>query len=199
TRGYSPFLRPSWRRCSPANCGATSTELSQPTCTVARSTPISIPPSPDGSSLTGLPLEHLRREVALVTQEHHIFRGALRDNIVLAREDAGDEEVREALVAVGAGAWVCQLPAGLDTVIGSGALQVSPGQAQQIVLARLLLADPHTLVLDEATSLIDPATARNVGTTMSALIEGENDRGDRAPVAYRSRRRSDRRHRPGAV
>src|SRR5699024_83293 len=122
--------------------------------------------------LTGLPLEHLRREVALVTQEQHIFRGSRRENIVLARDDAGNEEVREALAAVAAGAWVRQLPAGLDTVIGSGALQVSPGQAQQIALARLLLAAPHTLVLDEAPSLIDPATARNVETTMSALIEG---------------------------
>src|SRR5690625_2683399 len=125
-----------------------------------------------GASLTELPLENLRREVALVTQEHHIFRGSLRDNVVLAREGARDEEAREALAAVGADGWVSQLPAGLDTVIGSGALQVSPGQAQQIALARLLLADPHTLVLDEATSLIDPSTARNVETTMSALIEG---------------------------
>src|SRR5699024_12360716 len=100
-------------------------------------------------------------EWALAARERPCLRGDLRENIGGAREEAGDEEVREALAAVGAGAWVCQLPAGLDTVIGSGALQVSPGQAQQIVLARLLLADPHTLVLDEATSLIDPATARN--------------------------------------
>src|SRR5699024_12466046 len=122
TRGCTTLQRPSWRRCSPVNCGATSRQLRQTTCTRARATPRSTPPSPKRSSLTGLPLEHLRREVALVTQEHHIFRGVLRDNIVLAREDAGDEEVREALAAVGASAWVCQLPAGLDTVIGSGAV-----------------------------------------------------------------------------
>lgn len=125
-----------------------------------------------GVDLTDLPLDLLRREVALVTQEHHVFRGTLRDNLLLAREDADDDEVAAALRAVGGGAWLEVLPNGLDTVIGSGALQVSPGQAQQIALARLILADPHTLVLDEATSLIDPTTARSVETSMSALIEG---------------------------
>jgi len=119
-----------------------------------------------------LPLEVLRTEVALVTQEHHVFIGSVRDNIVLARENSGDTAVREALRAVGSLEWVERLPQGLDTVIGSGRHALTPAQAQQVALARLIIADPHTLVLDEATSLIDPRTARTLEGSMNALLEG---------------------------
>jgi ABC-type multidrug transport system fused ATPase/permease subunit len=125
-----------------------------------------------GVPLVDLPLEVLRTEVALVTQEHHVFIGTIRDNIVLAREDADDEAVRAALRAVGSLAWVQRLPGGLDTMIGSGQQPLTPAQAQQVALARLIVADPHTLVLDEATSLIDPRTARTLEGSMHALLEG---------------------------
>ena len=125
-----------------------------------------------GVDLVDLPLEVLRTEVALVTQEHHVFIGTVRDNVVLAREGADDEAVAAALATVGASGWVERLPAGLDTVIGSGRWALTPAQAQQVALARLILADPHTLVLDEATSLIDPRTARAVEGSMNALLEG---------------------------
>ena len=125
-----------------------------------------------GVELVDLPLEVLRTEVALVTQEHHVFIGTLRDNIVLAREDSSDEAVWAALAAVGSRDWVARLPRGLDTRIGSGQQPLTPAQAQQIALARLIIADPHTLVLDEATSLIDPRTARSLEGSMNALLEG---------------------------
>jgi ABC-type multidrug transport system fused ATPase/permease subunit len=126
-----------------------------------------------GVDLVSLPLEALRTEVALVTQEHHVFVGTVRDNIVLAREDSSsDEDVWAALSAVGSRDWVERLPAGLDTVIGSGNQALTPAQAQQIALARLIIADPHTLVLDEATSLIDPRTARTLEGSMNALLDG---------------------------
>jgi len=125
-----------------------------------------------GADLVDLPLEVLRSEVALVTQEHHVFIGTLRDNIVLAREDSPDEAVWAALAAVGSRDWVEQLPRGLDTRIGSGQQPLTPAQAQQIALARLIIADPHTLVLDEATSLIDPRTARSLEGSINALLEG---------------------------
>ena len=124
-----------------------------------------------GVDLVDLPLEVLRTEVALVTQEHHVFIGTVRDNIVLAREDSPDEDVWSALAAVGARAWVERLPGGLDTRIGSGQQALTPAQAQQVALARLIIADPHTLVLDEATSLIDPRTARSLEGAMSVLLE----------------------------
>nr|WP_157551674.1 ABC transporter ATP-binding protein [Kineosphaera limosa] len=131
-----------------------------------------------GVELTRLPLPVLRREVALVTQEHHVFVGTLRDNLVLATEgagasgEAGDAQVERALRAVDAWSWVSALPEGLDTVVGSGKAALTPGQAQQVALARLVLADPHTLVLDEATSLIDPRTARHLEGSMNALLDG---------------------------
>ncbi len=125
-----------------------------------------------GVDLVALPLELLRTEVALVTQEHHVFVGTVRDNIVLAREDSDDEAVWAALSAVGSRDWVERLPAGLDTLIGSGNQALTPAQAQQIALARLIIADPHTLVLDEATSLIDPRTARTLEGSMNALLDG---------------------------
>ncbi len=123
-----------------------------------------------GVELLALPLPVLRTEVALVTQEHHVFAGSVRDNVVLAREDAGDDVVLEALRTVEALEWVERLPQGLDTRLGSGHLEPTPAQAQQIALARLVVADPHTLVLDEATSLIDPTTARHLEGSMAALL-----------------------------
>jgi ABC-type multidrug transport system fused ATPase/permease subunit len=123
-----------------------------------------------GVELVELPLETLRTEVALVTQEHHVFKGSVRDNIILAREDSSDEAVWDALRAVGSDDWVERYPTGLDTLIGSGNTQLTPAQAQQIALARLIIADPHTLVLDEATSLIDPRTARTLEGSMNALL-----------------------------
>ena len=125
-----------------------------------------------GVELTELPLESLRTEVALVTQEHHVFVGSVRDNILLAREDSSDDAVWSALAAVGSADWVERLPGGLDTMIGSGQQALTPAQAQQIALARLIIADPHTLVLDEATSLIDPRTARTLEGSMNALLSG---------------------------
>ncbi|MEI2712034.1 MAG: ABC transporter ATP-binding protein [Nocardioides sp.] len=125
-----------------------------------------------GVELVDLPLETLRTEVALVTQEHHVFIGSVRDNIVLAREDSTDEDVWAALRAVGAADWVSRLPESLLTKIGSGQQSLTPAQAQQIALARLIIADPHTLVLDEATSLIDPRTARTLEGSMNALLSG---------------------------
>ncbi|GAA1893875.1 ABC transporter ATP-binding protein [Lapillicoccus jejuensis] len=125
-----------------------------------------------GVALTSLPLDVLRSEVALVTQEHHVFIGTLRDNVGLARPDASETEVRRALEAVGAAAWVDGLEAGLETKVGSGALELTPARAQQVALARLVLADPHTIVLDEATSLIDPRTARTLEGSLGALLTG---------------------------
>jgi ABC-type multidrug transport system fused ATPase/permease subunit len=123
--------------------------------------------------LTELPLPVLRTEVALVTQEHHVFVGTVRDNIILARESSADDAVViEALQTVDAWDWVQRLPEQLGTKLGSGHQKLTPAQAQQIALARLVVADPHTLVLDEATSLIDPRTARHLEGSMAALLQG---------------------------
>lgn len=125
-----------------------------------------------GVPLVDLPLGELRGHVALVTQEHHVFVGTVRENLVLARPSADDEAVLAALESVDARTWVEALPGGLDTLVGSGGRALTDAQAQQVALARLVLADPHTLVLDEATSLIDPRAARHLERSMASVLEG---------------------------
>jgi ABC-type multidrug transport system fused ATPase/permease subunit len=125
-----------------------------------------------GRPLADLPLDELRSHVALVTQEHHVFIGTLRENVAMVRPGAGEADVRQALAAVDALDWADALPEGLATVVGSGGHPLSPAQAQQLALARLVLADPHTLVLDEATSLIDPRTARELERSLAAVLAG---------------------------
>ncbi|MFG1678349.1 ABC transporter ATP-binding protein [Micromonospora sp. NPDC049282] len=126
----------------------------------------------DGRPLDGLPLDELRTHVALVSQEHHVFIGTLADNVAMVRPAAGPAEVRAALAAVDASDWAQALPDGLDTVVGAGGHPLTPAQAQQLALARLVLADPHTLVLDEATSLIDPRAARALERSLAAVLHG---------------------------
>ena len=121
-----------------------------------------------GVGLLELPLEQLRREVALVTQEHHIFVGTLADNLRLASSGATYDGLLAALDAVDALTWAQALPDGLDTRVGSGGHPLTPAQAQQVGLARLVLADPHTLVLDEATALLDPRAARHLERSLAA-------------------------------
>ncbi len=126
-----------------------------------------------GVGLVELPLGDLRGHVALVTQEHHVFVGTLRENLALAAPpNATDADILAALDAVDALEWVGALPDGLETVVGSGGRALSAAQAQQVALARLVLADPHTLVLDEATSLIDPRAARHLERSLAAVLEG---------------------------
>jgi ABC-type multidrug transport system fused ATPase/permease subunit len=123
-----------------------------------------------GAPLVELPLAELRGHVALVTQEHHVFLGTLRDNVALARPDASVEDIHRALAAVDALDWALEL--GLSTEVGTGAHTLTPAQAQQLALARLVLADPHTLVLDEATALIDPRAARHLERSLAAVLDG---------------------------
>jgi ABC-type multidrug transport system fused ATPase/permease subunit len=125
-----------------------------------------------GAELSRMPAERVRSHVALVNQEHHVFVGTLRDNLQLARSGAQDDELWSAMEAVGADAWARSLAEGMDTEVGSGGVALTPAQAQQVALARLVLADPHTLVLDEATSLIDPRSAREVERSLANVLEG---------------------------
>ncbi|MFF1911852.1 ABC transporter ATP-binding protein [Streptomyces sp. NPDC058239] len=125
-----------------------------------------------GAELSRMKAERVRTHVALVNQEHHVFVGSLRDNLLLARAGAGDTELWASLAAVDADGWARALEEGLDSEVGSGGLALTPAQAQQIALARLVLADPHTLVLDEATSLLDPRAARHLERSLARVLDG---------------------------
>ncbi|WP_345964180.1 ABC transporter ATP-binding protein [Streptomyces sp. BRB040] len=125
-----------------------------------------------GAELSRMSAEQVRSHVALVNQEHHVFVGSLRDNLRLARTGATDAELWAALGAVDADDWSRGLEEGLDTEVGSGGFVLTPAQAQQIALARLVLADPHTLVLDEATSLLDPRAARHLERSLARVLDG---------------------------
>ena len=113
-----------------------------------------------GVPVADLPPDVLRRQVVLVTQEHHVFRESLRDNLMVAATDA---EMRTALRTVGAD-WAGDLDRDLGTDPLDGA------QAQQLALARVVLADPHTVILDEATALLDPTAARTAERALAAVL-----------------------------
>ncbi|MFF3373076.1 ABC transporter ATP-binding protein [Streptomyces sp. NPDC002680] len=125
-----------------------------------------------GVPIASLGPEELRRQVVLVTQEHHVFLGTVRDNLLIAEPAATDAELWAALAAVGAADWVRELPAGLDTELGPDGEATDGSRAQQLALARVVLADPHTLILDEATALLDPTTARHTERALAAVLEG---------------------------
>lgn len=122
-----------------------------------------------GTDVADLAPEQLRQHVILVTQEHHVFADPLRDNLTIAAPYATDDELLDALDVLGAD-WFDDLPDGLDTDLGT--YRLGGAQAQHVALARVLLADPHTLVLDEATALLDPTTARRTEQALAATIQG---------------------------
>ncbi|MFJ9736421.1 ABC transporter ATP-binding protein [Streptomyces sp. NPDC101171] len=168
-RGVDLTVRPGERLAVVGPSGAGKTTLSRLLAGID---------SPSAGSVTvgGVPVaslapELLRRQVVLVTQEHHVFLGTVRDNLLIAEPAATDDALWSALKAVGADDWVRALPAALDTVLGPNGHATDGSQAQQLALARVVLADPHTLILDEATALLDPATARHAERALAAVLQ----------------------------
>ncbi|MCQ0018980.1 ATP-binding cassette domain-containing protein [Actinomadura madurae] len=111
-----------------------------------------------------------RRAVALVTQEVHVFAGPLAADLRLARPGATGADLRAALAAVGALEWARALPDGLDTVVGDGGHRLTAAQAQQLALARLVLADPRIAVLDEATAEAGSSGARTLERAADSAV-----------------------------
>ncbi|WP_433798838.1 ABC transporter ATP-binding protein [Actinomycetospora sp. CA-084318] len=126
----------------------------------------------NGREVTFLDDDTLRSEVLLLTQEHHVFTGSVRDNLLLPAGAFTDADLHRALGVVGLGEWAVGLPDGLDTVIGAGARPVPAPLAQRLALARVVLADPGTVVLDEATSLLDTVSARRAEQALGRVLAG---------------------------
>ena len=143
-----------------------------------------------GVGLVELPLRDLRGHVALVTQEHHVFVGTVRENLALAAPPgAGEDDIRSALDAVDALDWVDALPDGLDTGVGSGGRSVTAAHAQQIALARLVLADPHTPRARRGDVADRPARGTAPGAVAGrGAPQADRDR-DRPPPVLGPRRR----------
>ncbi|MFG3096404.1 ABC transporter ATP-binding protein [Streptomyces sp. NPDC048202] len=169
-RGVDLTVRPGERLAVVGASGAGKTTLSRLLAGI--DAPASGSVTVGGVPVTELEPARLRRQVVLVTQEHHVFLGSVRDNLLIAEPGSTDEELWRALVAVGADGWVRELPEGLDTGLGQGGQVTDGSQAQQLALARVVLADPHTLILDEATALLDPATARHTERGLAAVLAG---------------------------
>ncbi|WP_371681389.1 ABC transporter ATP-binding protein [Streptomyces sp. NBC_01276] len=134
------------------------------------------PPDRGSVTLDGAPVlpdrtgTTARRDVVLVTQEYHVFGGTLADNLLIARPQARPAELERALRAVGAGEWASAM--GLGCRVGTGATALSPAQAQELALARLVLCDPRVVVLDEATALLDGRSARALERSLAGLLTG---------------------------
>ena len=123
----------------------------------------------DGVALCGPARRRWRRSVAYVPQDPHLFHETLRTNLLRARPDATDAELRQALRQAAADGFVAALPEGLETVAGDRGARLSGGQRQRIVLARALLREPTLLLLDEATSHLDTRTELRIIKTLRSL------------------------------
>lgn len=124
----------------------------------------------DGIDLRRLAFRDLRRHVAMVPQEGFLFSGSLRDNLRFARSDVTDEELWRVLGAVGMAEWVRGLPERLDTEVRERGSRFSSGERQLVALVRALVADPSVIVLDEATSNLDPETEGKVEAALDRLL-----------------------------
>lgn len=116
----------------------------------------------------------LRRSITVVPQEGYLFAGTIADNIRIGRPDAADDEVRHALESLGLLERFSALPAGLDTEVQERGARLSAGERQLVSLARAAMADPAVLVLDEATSSLDPGTEALVERTLEKLMAGRS-------------------------
>ncbi len=126
----------------------------------------------DGHDIRHVTLQSLRRQMGVVLQETFLFNGTIADNIRYGRLGASDRDVVAAAQAVGAHAFITQMPEGYDTVVGEGGVHLSVGQRQLVAFARALLANPRLLILDEATSSVDTQTELVIQRALERLLEG---------------------------
>lgn len=124
-----------------------------------------------GVPIKTLRLKELRHAISIVTQDVQLFRASVRDNLTFFHPVVEDERVIEAIEDVGLGSWYRALPAGLDTELGSDGGGMSAGQAQLLAFARVFLTNPGLVILDEASSRLDPATERLIEQAIDKLLQ----------------------------
>ncbi|MBO0828381.1 MAG: ABC transporter ATP-binding protein [Streptosporangiales bacterium] len=126
----------------------------------------------DGVALHDVRFSSLRERVVMVPQDGHLFDVSVGDNIRYGRPAASDDELRAAMAALGLDDWIASLPKGLDTRVGERGESLSAGERQLVAIARAYLADPDLLVLDEATSAVDPGTEVRIQRALEGLTAG---------------------------
>jgi len=126
----------------------------------------------DGKPLSAYRQRALRSQMGIVPQEGFLFSGTIAENVAFGRPDATPEEVAAAADAVGAGPFIERLPDGLQTQVGERGVQLSSGQRQLVAFARVILAEPRILILDEATSSVDTRTERTIEAALDRLLRG---------------------------
>lgn len=125
----------------------------------------------DGINVRDMRFCDLRKNIALVSQETYIFKGTIFDNIAYANPSADRKAVMDAAIAASAHDFICKLPDGYDTEVGSGGRGLSGGERQRISIARAILADPKILILDEATAAVDTETEKNIQASLKKLVK----------------------------
>jgi ABC-type multidrug transport system fused ATPase/permease subunit len=126
----------------------------------------------DGRPIRTIPLNELRRSVAMVTQESFLFNGTSAENLLIGKPDASEEEMWKVLAAANAESFVRRLPEGLHTRLGERGVKLSVGEKQRLSIARALLKNPPILVLDEATASVDNTTERLIQEALEHLLDG---------------------------
>jgi ATP-binding cassette subfamily B protein len=117
-----------------------------------------------------MPLAHLRKRVGMVTQNIQLFQATVRDNLTFFDRRIGDERILEVLESLGLCEWYESLPKGLDTELESDGGGLSAGEAQLLAFTRIFLQDPGLVILDEASSRLDPATEHLIERAVDALV-----------------------------
>jgi ATP-binding cassette, subfamily B, bacterial len=123
-----------------------------------------------GQDLRHLPLAELRRSVGMVTQEVQLFQATLRDNLTLFNPHISDKRIRAALDELGLGSWLATQPQGLETRLQAGGAGLSAGEAQLLAFVRVFLKEPGLVILDEASSRLDPATEQLLERAIDRLL-----------------------------
>ena len=126
----------------------------------------------DGISVKGIRKPDLRKSLGIVLQDVNLFTGTVMDNIRYGKLDATDEEVRAAAEAACADSFIRRLPRGYDTPVTADGANLSQGQRQLLAIARVAVADPPVLILDEATSSIDTRTEKLIERGMDRIMRG---------------------------
>ncbi|TPW16399.1 MAG: putative ABC transporter permease/ATP-binding protein [Acidimicrobiaceae bacterium] len=139
----------------------------------------------DGVDVRSLALDQLRHAVGIVFEDTFLFNDSVAANIAFARPGAGRHDIERAATLAGADGFVSALPYGYDTIIGERGFSLSGGQRQRVAIARAILADPRVLVLDDATSAVDPSKEHEIREAMATVMA------DRTTIVIA--------HRPGTI